>query len=317
MNNSDKTILVTGATGQQGGATVKHLLAKGFKVRALTRNRKSDKAQALIAQGVEVVEGDMQNRASLDAALQGVYGVFGVQNFWLPGVGAEGEIKQGQLLADAAKAAKVKHFVYTSVGSAHRNTGIPHFDSKFKIEQHIQSIGLPYTILRPVFFMDNFNWSRPQITNGVYTGMALRPDKGLQLIAADDIGAFAALAFEKPQEYLGKAIDLAGDELTEPQIAAAFTKVIGRTIALAQPQLPEGQQPDPEMFKMFTFFNGEGYTADIKSLRKVLPTLKTLEHYLRSTGWENAQPLPFDPNAAAWGSDANEVAEEKEAEYGS
>ncbi|NTU62699.1 MAG: NmrA/HSCARG family protein, partial [Chloroflexi bacterium] len=170
MSNNDKLILVSGATGQQGGATARHLLAKGFKVRALTRDAKSDKTQALSAQGAEIVQGNLEDRAALDQALKGVYGVFSVQNFWLPEVGFDGEIKQGKLLADAAKAATVKHFVYSSVGAAHRGMGQQHFESKWQIEQYVQALGLPYTILRPVAFMENYNWQRAAISNGTFTG---------------------------------------------------------------------------------------------------------------------------------------------------
>ena len=270
MSNNDKLILVSGATGQQGGATARHLLAKGFKVRALTRDAKSDKTQALAAQGAEIVQGNLEDRAALDQALKGVYGVFSVQNFWLPEVGFDGEIKQGKLLADAAKAAGVKHFVYSSVGAAHRGMGQQHFESKWQIEQYVQALGLPYTILRPVAFMDNYNWQRAAISNGTFTGFGLRPDKTIQLIAVEDIGEFAALAFENPQAYLGKTIEMAGDEVTETQIAALLTKVIGRPVQLAAPQMPEGAAPTPEQIAMFTFFNGQGYDADIPALRQTL-----------------------------------------------
>src|SRR5919202_4995459 len=206
-NGTERTILVTGATGQQGGAVVKGLLKDGaYRVRALVREPNKPQAQALAAQGVELVKGDLYDRTSLDAALQGAYGVFHVQNFWLPDVGFEGEVRQGKNLADAAKAADVKHFVYSSVGAADRGEGQAHFESKWQIEQHIEQLDLPYTILRPVAFMDNYNWTRPQITNGTFTGWGLRPDKTLQLIAVDDIGAFARLAFDHPEQYLGQTI---------------------------------------------------------------------------------------------------------------
>ena len=294
-------IVVTGATGQQGGAVARHLLSKGWKVRALTRDVSKPAAKALADAGAELFRADNDDRASLDAAFQGAYGVFSVQNFWLPNVGAEGEVRQGKTIADAAKATGVQHFVYSSVGAAHRGMGQAHFATKYEIEQYLQSLGLPSTILRPVFFMENLNWTRPQITNGTYTGIGLRPDKGLQLIAVDDIGAFAALAFENRQEYLGKTIELAGDELTEPQIAEAFTKVIGRRITLAAPQIPEGASPTPEQIAMFQFFNGQGYDADILALRKIYPPLKTFEQWLRATGWENAEPMPIPENAGGWG----------------
>jgi uncharacterized protein YbjT (DUF2867 family) len=301
MSNSEKIIVVTGATGQQGGGTARHLLAAGWKVRALTRDPSKPAARALAAAGAEIVQADNEERASLDGAIQGAYGVFSVQNFWLPGVGAEGEIRQGVNIADAAKTGGIEHFVYSSVGAAHRGMGQAHFASKWEIEQYIQSIGLPYTILRPVAFMDNYNWQRAAITNGTFTGWGLRPDKGVQLIAAGDIGAFVELAFANPQDYLGVTLEIAGDELTEAQIAATFAKVIGRPVNLAKPSLPEGAQPSEERTAMFQFFNGHGYAADIPALREIYPGLRTLEQWLRQTGWENAGPMPMPPGDPQWG----------------
>lgn len=301
MSNRDKIIAVTGATGQQGGATARHLLAKGWKVRALTRDPSKPAAQALSAAGAEIVQADNEDRASLDRAMQRAYGAFSVQNFWLPGVGFEGEVRQGVNIADAAKAAGIEHFVYSSVGAAHRGMGQAHFASKWEIEQYVQSLGLPYTILRPVAFMDNYNWQRAAITNGRFTGWGLRPDKGLQLIAADDVGAFAELAFAHPQDYLGVTLEIAGDELTEAQIAATFTRVIGRPVELAQPSLPEGAQPTAEQIAMLQFFNGQGYDADIPALREIYPGLRTFEEWLRETGWENAEPMPMPASDQRWG----------------
>ncbi len=297
MNN--RIIAVTGATGQQGGAVARKLLADGWKVRALTRDGNKPAAQALAEAGAELVAGDMDSRSDLDAAFQGVYGVFSVQNFWLPNVGFEGEIRQGKYVADAAKAAGVKHLVYSSVGSAHRGMGQKHFESKWIIEQYIHTLDVPYTILRPVFFMDNHNWSRAYILNGTFTGMGLRPEKGVQSIAVEDIGVFAALAFANPSEFLGKTVELAGDELTEAQTAEAFSKVIGRPVALAAPTGGGWASPE-ESAAMFNFFNGEGYDADIAALRKIHPGLLTLEGYLRKNGWENQQPIPM-PEQAGWG----------------
>lgn len=297
---NDRIIAVTGATGQQGGAVARKLLADGWKVRALTRDFDKPAAQELAALGAELVQGDMDNRAELDAAFQGVYGVFSVQNFWLPNVGFEGEIRQGKNAADAAKAAGVQHLVYSSVGSAHRGMGQKHFDSKWQIEQYIHSLGVPYTILRPVFFMDNHNWSRAYILNGIFTGMGLRPEKEIQSIAVEDIGVFAALAFANRDEYLGKTIELAGDALTEAQIAETFTKVVGRPVNLTPPS--GGGWGDPEeQAAAFNFFNGEAYDADIPALRKLHPGLLTLEQWLRKNGWENAEPIPM-PQNSGWGS---------------
>jgi uncharacterized protein YbjT (DUF2867 family) len=237
----------------------------------------------------------------LEAAFQGAYGAFSVQNFWLPNVGAEGEVRQGKNVAEAAKAAGVEHFVYTSVGAAHRGMGQAHFATKWELEQYTQSLGMPYTIFRPVLFMDNYNWQRAAITNGVFTGWGLRPDKGVQMIAVEDIGAFVALAFENPQAYLGRTIELAGDELTEPQIAETLAKVIGRLVKLQPRTMPEDGTPSPEQIAMFEFFNGQGYDADIAALRRIYPDLLTFERYLRKNGWENAEPMPMPEGGAGWG----------------
>jgi uncharacterized protein YbjT (DUF2867 family) len=298
---SNNTIVVTGATGQQGGAVARRLLAREWKVRALTRDPNKPAAQALASAGAEIVQADNEDPVSLERAMQGAHGVFGVQNFWLPGVGKMGEIRQGKHVADAAKAAGVRHFVYSSVGAAHRGMGQEHFASKYEIEQYLRALGLLYTILRPAAFMENYFWQRAAITNGVVTGWGLRPDKSLQLIAVDDVAAFVELAFANPADYLGHTLELAGDELTEAQIAATLTHVIGRPVQLAQPSQPEGTQPSAEDVAMSQFFNGQGYAADIPALRKIHPGLRTFEKWLRETGWEGAEPEPMSEGGATWG----------------
>jgi uncharacterized protein YbjT (DUF2867 family) len=295
MNN--RIIAVTGATGQQGGAVAKKLLGDGWRVRALTRDVNKPAAQELKALGADLVAGDMDKRAELEAAFEGAQGVFSVQNYWLPKVGFEGEIRQGKNVAEAAKTAGVDHLVYSSVGAAQRGMGQKHFESKWIIEQYIQSLDIPHTILRPVAFMENYNRNRPYLLNGIYKSMGLRPEKERQLIAVEDIGAFAAIVFADPETYLGQTIELAGDELTEAQAAEVFAKVIGRPVTVEPPSVPKGQAPDEEMMAMFNFFNGEAYEADIPALRKIHPGLLTLEQYLRKNGWENAQPIPIPENA--------------------
>ena len=135
--NGRRVILVSGATGQQGGAVARNLLERGFAVRALTRDPEKAAARELADLGAEVVSGDLEDRASIERVLDGVYGVFSVQKFLEAGV--EGEVRQGVRLADAAKAAGVEHYVYSSVGSAHRETGIPHFESKWEVEEHVRA----------------------------------------------------------------------------------------------------------------------------------------------------------------------------------
>src|SRR5262245_54866254 len=198
MVNTDKTVLVTGATGRQGGAVIRHMLPKGWKLRALTRNPASRSAEDLADQGVEVAQGDLEDPASLERAVRGVYGVYSVQDFWA--VGAKREVKQGQNVADAAKKAGVEHFVYSSVGGAERNSGIDHWESKWEVEKHIRKLGLPATMLRPVSFMETYHIEQVEI--GILKGKLVDPiraDKPYQTIATDDIGAFVALAFERPK----------------------------------------------------------------------------------------------------------------------
>ncbi len=281
--NTDKLIAVAGATGQQGGATTRHLLERGFRVRALTRDPNSASSLKLQAAGAEVVAADLANPETLRAALDGVYGVFSVQNFWLPDVGFEGEIAQGKNLADAAKAAGVQHFVYTSVGGAERNAGVSHFDSKRIIEQHIEALGLPATILRPVAFMGQYE--RDAIVSGRLPTWGIAPDRKLQIVAVDDIGTFAAIAFERPDEFIGQAIELAGDDLTEDEVAAVLGRVTGRTVTVDRSQ-PEGApEPDAEMVAMITWFNEHGYQADIDALRKIHPGLKNFETWAAEAGF--------------------------------
>lgn len=298
MNN--KIIAVTGATGQQGGAVARKLLADGWKVRALTRDINKPAAQELKSLGAELAAGDMDSHSDLEAAFQGAYGVFSVQNFWLPNVGFDGEIQQGKNVADAAKTAGVEHLLYSSVGSAHRGMGQKHFESKWIIEQYIQSLNIPHTILRPVAFFENFNWEQPAISNGTFNAIGLRPEKERQLIAVQDIAFFVGLAFATRREYLGKTIELAGDALTESQIADTFAKVIGRPVALTVPT-GGGWGSEEEMKAMFSFFNGEAYDADIPALRKLHPGLLTFEQYLRKNGWENLEPIPMSEKTG-WGS---------------
>ena len=276
--NNNKLILVTGATGQSGGATARHLLVNGWRVRALTRDPNKPKAQALKEVGVEVVQGDFADEASLQRALEGAYGVFSVQ---LPN-DLVLEVEHGIRVADLAQAAEVNHLVYSSVGGAERNTGIPHFESKRKIELHIQKIGIPYTIIRPAYFMENLNWKKQEILLGQFVSLGLDVGKSFQMIASDDIGAFACLAFENPEMYAGQEIEIAGVELTENQIAKKISTSINRLVEVV---------PDiaPPKFKdsviMNEWFNKKGFQADLDDLRKRYPELTNFETWLKANNW--------------------------------
>lgn len=263
-----KTILVTGATGQQGGAVAAELLSHGFTVSAMTRKPDSEKAKALAAHGARIITGDLNDPVSLEAALKGVWGVFAVQNTWEAGV--EKEEEQGKRIATVARKAGVRHFVYSSVGSAHRKTGIPHFDNKYRVEETIRGLGFPsYTIIRPVFFMENLAspWFKPAIEQGnIMT--ALKPDTSLQMIAVQDIGKYGLWAFQNQEKLNGRAFDIAGDSLTMPQTAKAISAVSGKQVGFAPIPIEEIRKGSEDFALMLEWFDAVGYDVDIPAMAK-------------------------------------------------
>ena len=222
-------ILVAGATGRQGGAVVRHLLERHLTVRALVLDPQSDRARALAGQGIEIAQGDMDDLASLKKAMAGAHGVYSVQDYFT--AGAAREVQQGMNMADAALDAGVEHFVFSSVGGAERESGIPHFETKWEIEKHIRSLGLPATMIRPVGFMENYYI--PLLEGQILKGRLFYPvrdEKPLQTIASDDIGKFISLAFAQPGRFIGLELEIAGSELTRPQTADVFSRVLGQRV---------------------------------------------------------------------------------------
>jgi len=280
MTSSQRTILVLGATGRQGGATAHHLLAKGWRVKALARDPYKPAAQALHQAGAEVVQGDTNDRASLEAVMQDIYGVFSALPF------SKDEARQGKNVADGARAAGVQHFIYSSGQSAEDLYNVGSNVSKWEIEQYIQALGLPATILRPAGFMDHLVGPSFGVPSGTLS-IAIKPDVAMHLIAVDDIGAFAALAFDHPDEYLGKTIELAADALTPPQIAAAISSATGRSISYVQIPIETVRQQNPEIARVYDFFNNGGYQIDIPAVRKLYPGLMDFATWLKKEGKAN------------------------------
>jgi uncharacterized protein YbjT (DUF2867 family) len=259
------TILITGATGQQGGAVARALDGQGFALRAMTRTPDSDAAKALAAKGVEVVRGDLNDEASLGPALDGVWGAFAVQNTWEAGV--EQEEVQGKRFAKAAREAGVYHYVYSSVGSAHRQTGIPHFDNKARVEQTVRDLSFPsHVILRPVFFMENL--VGPWFLQGDTLVTAMDPSTSLQMIAVDDIGRYGARAFTDAAALAGREIDIAGDAATMPETAAALSRGLGRTIEFVRIPIDDVRKNSEDFALMLEWFDRVGYDADIAGLER-------------------------------------------------
>jgi len=260
-----KKILITGVTGKQGGSVAAELAGSGFQLEGMTRNPESPAAQALRKQGVTIVQGDLDDPASLKKALAGVWGVFAVQNTWEAGV--EKEEEQGKRIATLAKESGVQHFVYSSVGSAHRATGIPHFDNKWRVEETVRALGFSsHVILRPVFFMENM--VSPWFLNGDTIYSALKPETVLQMIAVKDIGFFGARAFTDAARLNRRAIDIAGDALTMPKAAAHLSAALGRSIGYVQIPIAEVRKNSEDMALMLEWFDRVGYEADIPALEK-------------------------------------------------
>jgi uncharacterized protein YbjT (DUF2867 family) len=286
--HKNRTILVTGVTGHQGSAVLRHLRERGFTVRGLTRDPDKPEARRLTGHGVEIVPGDMEDPPSLIRAMDGVAGAYSVQD-WKEGV--ETEVRDGINMAEVARHSVVDHFVYSSVASADRTTGLPHFESKFRIEEHIRSTGLRHTILRPVFFMENLLGMKDTTEQGTLT-MPLDPETRLQMVAVDDIGAFAAMAFEHPGRWANQVMELAGDELSMQEIAEAIGLWIGREVRYVQiPWDTFEQQAGPERTKMFRWFQSEGFHADIIGVRLERPGMLTFGRWLRQT-WPKGSARP-------------------------
>jgi uncharacterized protein YbjT (DUF2867 family) len=262
---NERTILITGVTGHQGGAVAQALLGSGFRLRGLTRKPESERAAALARQGIDLVRGDLDDEASVRQALAGTWGVFGVQNTWEAGV--EREEVQGKRLATLAREAGVEHYVYTSVGSAHKQTGIPHFENKWRIEDTLRDLRFPsHVILRPVAFMENL--LAPYSLQGDTLAWALGPATQLQMVAVDDIGWFGARAFTDAQGLNRREIDLASDARTMPAVAAILTEALGRPITFVQTPIEQVRQYSEDTALMLEWFERVGYSADIPGLER-------------------------------------------------
>ncbi len=283
-------MLVTGATGRQGGAVAHELLEAGFPVRALTRRPEGEPARALAALGAEVVEGDLDDRDSLARAVEGAWGVFSVQNFWETGAAREEE--QGERLARVAREGGVRHFVYSSVNSADQRTGISHFESKAHVEEAVRALGFPtHVVLRPAFFMEN--WLSPQYLPLLRQGrlaIALDPSTVLQMSAVRDIGKYGRWAFENPERLSGRAIDLASDEHTMPETARILGKAMGRKVEYVQVPIVVVRERNEDVAQMLEWFDRVGYDADIPRLAQesgIRPT--SLADWAETVDW-SGQP---------------------------
>jgi len=278
-------VVVVGATGKQGGAVAKGLLERGHEVRAITRNPDSEKARALAQAGARVVKASLEDTAALTKALQGATSLFAMTT---PFGGMEAETQQGISAANAAKTAGV-HLVFNSVGSANRQTGIPHFESKYAVEEYLARTGVRATILAPVYFMENLYFGREQLFKGVYS-VPIPSTRKLFQVAVADIGAVAVRVLEEEERFAGKRFDLAGDELTGNEVVAILSRVAGRPFTYHQaPMDAVRQRMGADGAKMYEWFDRVGYTADLAALRRDFPEVPfhTFESWAKEQDWKS------------------------------
>ena len=262
-----RRVLVTGATGQQGGAVAHALLTRGHSVKALTRKPDGDAARQLKSEGIDVVVGDLGDATSILRAASGVGSMFLMGN--VNETGTEEETRQGIIAAEAAKAAGVGHLIYSSVADANKKTGIPHFDSKHLVEKHVAGLGIPYTISAPASFMENIvaPWSIGALRQGTYA-FPMPPKRVIQLIALADIGAFVAALIERRDQVFGKRFDLAGDELSGEEQAKILSHATGNQINYQEIPIAAARQQSEDVAIMFEWFDRVGADADIAALRR-------------------------------------------------
>ncbi|GHI04030.1 NmrA family protein [Streptomyces cellostaticus] len=291
------TIAVTGATGAQGGATARALLAAGHRVRALTRTPAAPAAEALRRLGADVRHADFDDRSSLDAALAGADSLFAVTTPF--GTDTATEVRQGKTLLDAAAAARTGHIVFTSAAHADRGTGIPHYDSKDEIERHLRATGVPWTVIAPAAFMDNFasGWTLEGLRENSFA-WPMPADRPLTLIPADDIGAFAALVLQRRAAFTGRRIDIASDELTATQIAAVLAAATGRPVTHREVPLSYVRTHSHDLAAMFAYFTATGLDVDVTGLRRAHPEVRwhTFADWVAAQDWPALlAPNPKEP----------------------
>ncbi|MBN1362805.1 MAG: NmrA/HSCARG family protein [Sedimentisphaerales bacterium] len=292
MDAKNRTILVVGATGAQGGSAARHLLSRGkFAVRALTRHPDSDKAAALRKAGAEVVQGDLDDRESLRAALKGCYGAFGVTNFWEH---FEQEYGEGKNLLDAVASAGLTHFVFSTLPYCKKISGgtleVPHFDLKAQLEEYARRLKLNATFIHCAFYFENFLFFLPpkRQDDGTFAFGFPQGDVPLAGVSVEDMGSIVAPIFERPDEYLGKVVGIVGDDLTGAQYAEKMARILGNKVVYNH--IPR------ETFASFGFPGAEDLAnmfefnrlyipnrqADLHACRALNPKMQTFETWLKS-----------------------------------
>lgn len=280
----DKTILVIGATGRQGGAVARHLLKEGWKVKVLTRDPDKPKAIALKEAGADVIKGDLNNPKPLKLFFQDLYGVFSVQNPWITGL--EKEVEHGIAIADMAAEAGVQHLVYSSAGPVKPGTDVPHFETKVKIENHIKALGIPYTILRPTGFMELMSEKDfvPPLVAWNVVGKILGDDFPLTWVACDDIGAVAAKVFANTKDFEGRTISIAGDKKSVAMCREIYKSVYNKNPFRVPAPVWLFKMMQKDLWKMYRWMLSDPEPDDIiDKTRQIHPDVMNIETWMRKS----------------------------------
>lgn len=280
------TVLVIGATGNQGGVTIEHLLAadREFAVRGLTRTPDSEAARALAERGVDVKRGDLNDEETLRSAVDGVDAVVIVTNIWTAGF--DGAVRQGKNIADVATNAGVDHIVFSGSGYHDRDLGVSALEPAGEIEEYIRSLEVPVTVLRPVWFMHNLEPAFEDISDGTLA-LPIAEDVTFQMIDVDDVGRAIVQVLSAPDEFAGDGIDLAGDEHTPGEMARILSEVTGTEVQPSRVPIEDAREElGEEMAELFQWFNDEGYSVDVEDLeRRFGFQFTSFPEYLENNGW--------------------------------
>jgi len=292
MSSEKPLIVVTGATGTQGGSVVRYLLQDGgFRVRGITRNVDAPKAKELKEKGVEVVKADLDDRDSITQALKGAHGVFGVTNFW-EGADKDKEIKQGKLLVDAAKAVGVKHFVWSTLDHTN-NPPVVHWNSKAVVDDYLKESGVPRTSLYTTFYTENFlnSFKVTKAADGTLEANwpLLQSDGPIPMYAVNETGAYVLEAFKKPESWIGKDMRIVHDIVTAQKFFEALKEISGKNIKYVEISVEafDKFQHVPGMEDLWAnmkfFYNNNGeINRDAELARRINPQLQTYRKFIEA-----------------------------------
>ncbi|MCD0483630.1 NmrA/HSCARG family protein [Streptacidiphilus sp. ASG 303] len=282
-------VAVLGATGGQGGAVVDALLEGGHAVRAVARDPGSLRARTLRERGVEVVRGDLGEPSSLGGALEGVDAAFAVTTPFE--FGPEAEVEQGLAVVRAAARTGLPHLVFSSVASADRRTGVPHFESKQRIEEVLAQEGPPWTVVAPTYFFENL-LGDPQALRSGWLEFPIPPDRPLQQVARRDLGALVAAVVADRDRHLGRRVEVASDAPTPARMAAVLERALGRPVEPVQVPLSLVRQGSADMGAMWDFLSREGYAVDIGALHRAYPDIAWTSFEAWAEGLTAGAPRP-------------------------